>query len=321
MPAVSIIIPSCNHARYLEQRIESVLSQTFTDFELIILDDASSDNSVEIIKRFTRIDKRMSFHPSNSNSGSPFVQWNKGVRLAKADLIWIAESDDVAALDFLKVMVEQHNVNPAIALAFCQSNRMSDKGIISGTWKTFTDDLKSDRFGGDFIMKGIDFIRYFLIHKNVVPNASAVVFKKSVYNEVGGANEKLTTNSDWLTWLKMLLKSDLAFTSKPLNNFRYHSKSVIGRLANSENKNYKEQYDLTMRNEFEKYCKAASVTLPESIADENKKYRSFDYGNKGIYQWTKGEALDGFINLVRASLSPKPTFGYFRRLMKGEKQF
>ena len=321
MPAVSVIIPNYNHALYLQQRIESVLSQTFTDFELIILDDASTDNSREIIEKFSREDSRISFCPSTKNSGSPFIQWNKGVRLAKANLVWIAESDDVASPEFLQTMVDAHQSNPRIALAFCQSNRMSDKGEITGSWKTFTDDFNGDLFRNDFVMKGIDFIKDFFIHKNVIPNASAVLFKKKVYDEVHGANERLKTNSDWLTWLKMLLKYDIAFISRPLNNFRYHSQSVIARLDNNESKNYKEQYDLTMRKEFEKYCTTSSVILPAGVIKENKKYQSFDYGNKGMYQFTKGESLKGLINLCRASLSPKPTLGYFRRLIKGERQF
>lgn len=319
MPAVSVIIPNYNHARYLQQRIESVLLQTFTDFELIILDDASTDNSKEIIEKFRVEDSRISFYPFTKNSGSPFIQWNKGVRLAKANLVWIAESDDIASPDFLQVMVDKHNNNSQISLAFCQSNRMSDKGEITGSWKTFTDDLNSDLFRNDFVMKGIDFINHFLIHKNVIPNASAVLFKKNIYDEVDGANERLKTNSDWLTWLKMLLKYDIAFIARPLNNFRYHSQSVIARLDNNESNNYKEQYDLTMRREFEKYCAASSVILPAGIIKENKKYQSFDYGNKGMYQFTKGESLKGLINVCRASLSPKPTLGYFRRLIKGEK--
>lgn len=293
-----------------------MLAQTFNDFELIILDDASTDNSKEVIDKFARQDGRISFYPSTKNSGSPFIQWNKGVRLAKANLVWIAESDDVASPEFLQTMVDKHNDNSAISLAFCQSNRMNDKGEITGSWKTFTSQLNDDLFTDDFVMKGIDFIKDFLVHKNVIPNVSAVLFKKSVYDEVHGANERLKTNSDWLTWLKMLLKYDVAFICRPLNNFRYHSASVIARLG-LESENYKEQYDLTMRNEFEKYCRSSSAIIPADIINQSKKYRSFDYGNKGMYQLAKGESFKGLINLLRASLSPKPTLGYFRRLIKG----
>jgi len=314
-PAVSVIIPNYNHAQFLRDRMESVLRQTFTDFELIILDDASTDSSREIINEYASKDPRISFYPSAANSGSPFIQWNKGVKLAKAGLIWIAESDDVASPNFLKEIIAKHTEYPNIALAYCQSNRMNEDGKITGSWKSFTDDLDASLFSKDFKKNGIDFIDQVLIKKNVIPNASAVVFKKSVYNEVEGADEKLKTNSDWLTWLKMLLNYDVAFVAKPLNNFRYHSQSVIAKVHTLNNEEYKEQYDLTMRNAFVAYCNAISFELPENIIKQNKKYQSFDYGNKGIYQFKEGQYFKGLVNLIRASIFPKPTFGYFRRLI------
>lgn len=314
-PAVSVIIPNYNHARYLWQRIESVLTQRLTNFELIILDDASVDGSVEIIKRFASTDSRISFYPSAKNSGSPFIQWNKGVRLAKAKLIWIAESDDTASPDFLEKMVNVHSENKDVSLSFCESNRMNDNGEITGSWKTFTDNFNIDVFESDFVMRGIDFIESFLIVKNVIPNASGVVFKKSIYNEVGGTDETLKTNSDWLTWLKLLLKHDVAFVAEPLNNFRYHAASVIAKAHTSNEGTYKEQYDLSMRRLFEKYCDGSNIKLSKTILDTNRKYMSYDYGNKGIYLFKKGRYLNALTNLIRASTYPKPTLGYFRRLV------
>lgn len=95
-PKVSVIIPNYNHAQYLEERIQSVLSQTYTDFELIVLDDCSSDNSVEIIRNMSFAGKRdnVRFYFNETNSGNTYMQWKKGISLAKGDYIWIAESDD-----------------------------------------------------------------------------------------------------------------------------------------------------------------------------------------------------------------------------------
>lgn len=94
---VSIIIPNFNHAAYLEQRIESVLKQTFQEFELILLDDSSTDKSWEIMMHYA--DHPLVSHciRNEINSGSPFKQWKKGFDLAKYDLIWIAESDDFSS--------------------------------------------------------------------------------------------------------------------------------------------------------------------------------------------------------------------------------
>src|SRR5260370_20691240 len=95
MPTVSVIIPNYNHARYLRQRIESVLRQTYQDFEVILLDDCSTDDSRSILSSYAG-DSRVRMEFNEVNSGSTFKQWNKGVRLARVEYVWIAESDDYA---------------------------------------------------------------------------------------------------------------------------------------------------------------------------------------------------------------------------------
>ena len=91
---VSIIIPNYNHAKFLDERIQSVLNQTYQNFELIILDDKSSDNSVEVINQYKDDPRVSSIIINKDNSGSTFKQWYKGIEIAKGEIIWIAESDD-----------------------------------------------------------------------------------------------------------------------------------------------------------------------------------------------------------------------------------
>ena len=91
MPKVSVIIPNYNHAQFLEQRVESVLNQTFQDFEIIFLDDASTDNSKEVFSKYSNHPKISHVIFNETNSGSPFKQWNKGFGLSTGEYIWIAE--------------------------------------------------------------------------------------------------------------------------------------------------------------------------------------------------------------------------------------
>ena len=93
-PLISIIIPNYNHALYLKQRIDSVLNQTFQDFELIILDDCSTDNSREIIERYRGNPKITQIIYNKKNSGGVFKQWIKGIEKVKGEYVWIAERDD-----------------------------------------------------------------------------------------------------------------------------------------------------------------------------------------------------------------------------------
>ena len=123
MLLVSVIIPNYNHAPYLKQRIDSVLAQTFQDFEVIILDDCSKDNSREIIKEYQH-DPRVRLAFNENNSGCVFKQWNKGLKMAGGKYIWIAESDDYSAPTFLETMVGRLEADPKVGLAFCDSFRV-----------------------------------------------------------------------------------------------------------------------------------------------------------------------------------------------------
>lgn len=102
---VSVIIPNYNHAAYLRQRIDSVLSQSFDDFELILLDDCSTDNSREVLESYWQHPKLSHLIYNETNSGSVFRQWQKGIDLAKGEFIWIAESDDYAHPQFLEKLL------------------------------------------------------------------------------------------------------------------------------------------------------------------------------------------------------------------------
>src|SRR5687767_14108483 len=102
MFSCSVIIPNYNHGRFLHERIGSVVAQKKEPFEIIILDDHSTDNSREVIEiyRAHRLVTHIVYN--EKNSGSPFAQWVRGIKLATASWIWIAESDDVANADFLE---------------------------------------------------------------------------------------------------------------------------------------------------------------------------------------------------------------------------
>lgn len=228
-PLISIIVPNYNHERFLNQRLESVFNQTFQDFEVILLDDCSTDNSQEILLQYAQHPKVSHCVFNKVNSGNTFVQWQKGIQLAKGEYIWIAESDDYCELDFLKEVSKPLIENKDVSLSYCQSNRVNEDGEIMGTWKFHTDDLDEIIFDHDFVMDGNLFAQKYLIYKNVIPNASALLFRKEAFQLLDEKNVKheLRYCGDWLLYFKMVLNKKIAFTSWNLNNFRYHSQSVI----------------------------------------------------------------------------------------------
>ena len=232
MPKVTVIIPNYNHARYLEQRIQSVLDQTYQDFEVIYLDDASPDNSNEVFAKFAD-DKRIRAVYNQVNSGSPFKQWNKGMREAKGEYVWIAESDDYADKRFLAELVARLDEHPSVGVAYCQSWEIDGNDNIIGSTERWTADLDEKRWKKDFTNNGRDECSRYLVFKTTIPNASAVLIRRSVYEKVGGANEEMRISGDWMLWVKMLLNSDVAFVAEPLNYYRTHLGSVRSRTVKS----------------------------------------------------------------------------------------
>ena len=120
-PLVSIIIPNYNHAQFLNQRIDSILHQSYTNYEIIILDDMSTDNSIDIIKQYQDNEHVSHVVINEENSGSPFKQWKKGINLAKGELIWIAESDDTCEETLLGTLVNEFQKDEKCTVAFCKS--------------------------------------------------------------------------------------------------------------------------------------------------------------------------------------------------------
>jgi len=220
-PKVSIIIPNYNHARFLAKRIQSVLNQVYQDFEIIYLDDASTDNSNEVFSQVGD-DKRIRAYFNETNSGSPFRQWNKGVDLARGEYIWIAESDDFADKRFLEELVPQLDMYPDVGLAFCKSGKVDEQDNIVACWEAWVANGNSERWTQDFVVNGKEECRRHLTTGTTIPNASAVLLRRNVYEKAGCADETMKIAGDWLMWVKMLMISELAFVAKPLSYFRTH---------------------------------------------------------------------------------------------------
>lgn len=130
-PLVSVIIPNYNHARYLDRRLQTVLNQTYPDFEVWILDDHSTDNSLEVIAKYKDNPHVAGIVVNKENSGSPFKQWDKGISLATGDIIWIAESDDYCELNLLEELVKALLEKPDVVVAYSSYIVFTDDGYIS----------------------------------------------------------------------------------------------------------------------------------------------------------------------------------------------
>jgi glycosyltransferase involved in cell wall biosynthesis len=224
MPTVSVIVPNYNHARYLRKRVDSILAQTYQDFELILLDDCSTDESREILALYAN-SPRVRTEFNTRNSGSTFKQWNKGVRAAHGKYVWIAESDDYADERLLENLVTRLEGEPSVVLCYCRSWQVSADDQVIG-YQYSTDDADPARWARDFIADGREECRTSFSRSNSIPNASSVLFRRETYEQVGGADERLRLCGDWKLWSAMALRGNIAYVKEPLNYFRFHESSM-----------------------------------------------------------------------------------------------
>ncbi len=226
MPKVSVIVPNYQHEQYLEQRLRSIKAQSFDDYELILLDDASKDGSPKILEEFHRSQPESQLVINAENSGSPFVQWNRGAALAKGEYLWIAESDDHCKADLLETLSKVLDENPTVGIAYGHSFMVDEA---DQPLHSYAENLafiyKSKAWESDFIVSGEKACRDWLLHHNPIPNASGILIRRQAYEQAGGADPKFRLNGDWHLYAKILLQWDLAFVNKELNYFRVHKKT------------------------------------------------------------------------------------------------
>ncbi|PID57834.1 glycosyltransferase [candidate division KSB3 bacterium] len=225
MPKVSVILTNYNYAAYLPKRLDSIVQQTFQDFEVIYVDDASEDNSVEIARHYLP-ERSSTFIVNERNSGSPFRSWNKGVQQARGDYLWLAEADDWADPRFLAETVQIMQAHPGLGLVYCSSRIVDAQNRITGETISLTDDLDQQLWRQNFTMHGAQFCLQYLISRNVIHNASAVLIRRTSWDQAGQADENMRLAGDWLQWVKILEHADIGYTALPLNFFRTHAQSA-----------------------------------------------------------------------------------------------
>jgi glycosyltransferase involved in cell wall biosynthesis len=228
-PTVSVIVPNYNHARYLRRRIDSILTQSYEDFELILLDDCSTDHSREVLQSYAD-NPRIKIALNTKNSGSAFKQWNKGVQMARGHYIWIAESDDYADPRFLARMVAILDGTSDVTFAYCGSWWVDEEERHLACSDPYVNRLDADHWRADFVVDGFRECQQFLVLCSPFANASAVVFRRDVYDRVGQADERFRVCGDYKVWAEMALEGKIAYVAEPLNYFRSHLENVRTRM-------------------------------------------------------------------------------------------
>lgn len=215
MPLISVIMPSYNHERYISEAIESVLNQTFTDFELIIIDDASKDKSREIIKAYEEKDSRIRAIFHNENKGIAKTL-NDGIEKAGGKFIALFASDDVWVKDKLKKQLETLEKNEDLVVW--------SEGLIIDAQGNFTGELFTQKYGAPKRKKSGDIFEELL--KGNFICSQTVILKKGNLGNIR-YDEQLKYLSDYKFMVDLARKYKYYFILEPLAMYRIHGRNAI----------------------------------------------------------------------------------------------
>jgi glycosyltransferase involved in cell wall biosynthesis len=212
MPRVSVILTSFNHAKYLREAIDSVLNQTFADFELIILDDASTDNSWDLICRYA--DPRIKAHRNEANVGYKYWFSKAMPGLGLADYVAIHHSDDVWEPAKLGAQVACLDANPEIGAVFTNAQVIAE----DSAWMT---DEKHSYFSvfNQPNRTRHEWLGYFFSHGNALCHPS-VLIRKECYEKCGPYRHQLAQLADFDMWIRLCLRYDIRVLPEKLVRFR-----------------------------------------------------------------------------------------------------
>jgi glycosyltransferase involved in cell wall biosynthesis len=228
LPLVSIVFTSYNHQEYLKQALDSLVSQTYQNFEIIVVDDNSTDGSQDILNTYREI-PNVFLNLLEKNTGSYVKASNYGANLARGEYLMFAQCDDFAEPHQIERIMQVFFENSNVGVVYSKSNLVDEKGF------AYSDDYKGRekafkiKCANDTQISG-DEMRNFLSFACVIPNLSAAIVKRSLFDKVGGLSANYLVAADWAFWLAMSELTDFYYITEALNNFRQHATTIRSKV-------------------------------------------------------------------------------------------
>ena len=210
MPRVSVVVPTYNRAHLLRTCLESIARQTYRDFEIVVVDDGSADNTAEVVAAFAPLARYF----WQENQGIPGAL-NRGVREAGGEYVSFVASDDALVPEALEAEVQVLEENPCVGLVYGQAWEMNEKGRVIS--------LRKPGFAqGSYIRSGREEIRDLLFADHIT--CSTVMVRRSSLDDVGLFDlEYSPLGEDWEMWTRIAKKYDVAYIAKPLGIYLDHA--------------------------------------------------------------------------------------------------
>ena len=202
MVKVSVITPVYNAEKYISEAIESVLNQSYEDFEVIVIDDGSKDNTLSIIKKYNRKIR----WKSQENKGQASAI-NEGIKMAKGEYVAYLDADDVCMPDRLEIQVKYLDERRNVGLVYSSFYQINSSGEIQRFIRAHPYD--------DFVLLQEDYIA-----------RSTVMHRKKCLDEVGLFDESITGDDDWDMWIRVSEKFGIGYVEKPLVKYRVHGENI-----------------------------------------------------------------------------------------------
>ncbi|MDD5638815.1 MAG: glycosyltransferase [Candidatus Pacebacteria bacterium] len=253
---ISVIIPTYNRAHLLSRAIDSVLSQTFQDFELIIVDDGSTDNTKEIVEEYQKKDERIKYL-WEENSGGPAKPKNTGIKNSQGEFIAFLDSDDEWLPEKLEKQLKLFENSNNLGFVSCNALIIDENNNIKGEYQS---------------PRNKSFIN--LLDGNKISNCGVIV-KKNIFEELGIFDENLKFGEDWEMWLRIAKKYNFDSVYESLIKCYLHQNNITKTIENFKQiedfKYILEKY----KDDFKKYPKVKSRPLRNIgtfyILDNNSK--------------------------------------------------
>lgn len=221
-PLVSICIPNRNMARYLPSSIGSAISQTYSNIEIIIVDNCSTDDSQEVVNGLASSEPRCTVYTNSINIGIP-GNWNRCVELAKGHYVVLLSADDMLEPDFVERCMNYHGRFPNLGYVCTEWSTMDEQGN-----KT----PREPFYGKSGVIPAYEEARLNIIGSHTVP--SAMLIHKGRLLEVGGYNDRYHWTIDLDLKLKLNLRYDTGYIRDLLCNYREHSGQSVAAGARSK---------------------------------------------------------------------------------------
>jgi len=213
MPKVSVIIPTYNYGKYIEKAIDSVLAQTYKDYEIIVVDDGSTDNTREIMESNYKNEVRYFYQ---ENTGAPAAR-NKGIRASKGEYLAFLDADDYFEPQSLEKKVSLLETNKDIGWVYSDWDYLDIQGNVLKLASSQSSFASKNKLRGNIFK---DMLRGTLI------STPAVLICKTWIEEVGGFDERLNAFQDYDLWLRISYRHEIEYVDEVLAHMRVHDESI-----------------------------------------------------------------------------------------------